>query len=229
VISAAAAVACGADDDSGGDDDRQSGSTIECEDGTVGQAGATAETDVRITRYDAQLTIADAGGDLTAAETITVQFDDSEHHGIFRDFSGEDYPVSDATGTLDGAPSGSFTANVVGGRLTLGDADVTLPAGEHDFGVSYSASDVLRPATDVDQDVQFDAAVLSSEWALDIAGATVTIALPSDSGDVSCIAGPGATASVAGAGTSTLVVTAGEVPAGSGVRVLVGVDGDPDE
>ena len=68
------------------------------------------------------------------------------------DFAGEDYPVTDATGTLDGAPSGSFAADVLGGRLTLGDADTTLPAGEHVFGVTYSANAVLEPATDVDQD-----------------------------------------------------------------------------
>ena len=215
-VAAAALAGCGSDDGGSGDDDAASDS-IACHEGTVGPADVTAESDVRITHYDAHLTIA-ANGDLTGQETITVEFDDSEHHGIYRKFS--DLVISDATGTLDGAPSGSFTD----GRLTLGDADATLAAGEHSFGVSYTAPAALEPPTDVAQDQQFDAAVINADWALDIADAEVTIVLPADDGDVSCIAGPGATASISGAGTTTLVVTAEDVPAGSGVRVLVGVD-----
>ncbi len=222
VVVAAALAGCGSDDDGGsGDDDGSSSKSIACEQGTVGPAGGPAENDVRITGYDASLTVA-ASGDLAAAETITVEFDDSEHHGIFRDFN-DDISVVGATGTVDGAPSGSFADDHDRSRLTLGDADVTLPAGEHEFGVAYTADTVL------DQDRQLDQTVLDSQWALDISDATVTIALPDAAGDVSCIAGPGATASISGAGTATLVVTADEVPAGSGVRVLAGVDADPDE
>ena len=150
---------------------------VSCEENSVGEGSPEADPAVRITSYEALLTIADAGdGSLAAQETLTVEFDDSEHHGIFRDFSGEDYPVSDATGTLDGAPSGSFAAGVLGGRLTLGAADTTLSAGEHEFGVDYSANGVLEPSTDVDGDLQFDAAVIESDWALDIADVEVTIA-----------------------------------------------------
>ena len=227
---AAALAGCGSDSD-GSDDTSGDGAppagAVQCEEGTVGDAGDPAEADVRITRYDAQLTIADTGA-LHATETIAAEFDDGEHHGIVRNLPGKDYAVSAATGTVDGAPSGVFNADVPGGgHLTLGDADVTLAAGEHVFGVDYTADSALEPSTGVAQDQQFDAAVIDPAWSLDIADATVTITLPADSGDVSCIVGPGATATITGVGTPTLVMTADEVPAGSGVRVLVGVDVPP--
>ena len=222
VLVAAAAVGCAPDDDPDDPDggDAGSASTVECQEGIVGEPGEPAESDVRITGYEAQLSIAPSG-DLTGAETITVEYDDSEHHGIFRDFD-DDLGVANAVGTLDGAPSGRFTTGAGGGRLTLGDPDITLSAGEHVFGVDYVADAVLGPPAGADHDLQLNLAVIEPAWSLDIADATVTIELPDDAGDVSCIAGAGATASITGAGTSTLVVTADEVPAGSGVKVLVG-------
>lgn len=225
--------ACDSGDGGGaerGTDDAASEPAVEgiaCTEGVVGESGGPAETDVAVTQYQSVLRVAD-DGDLDGSEVITVDFADSEHHGINRDFV-EELSIEEASGTLDGRPSGTFTQGTAGARLTLGDAEVTLPAGEHVFGVVYSANAVLAPASDVAQDWQLDLPVVDSGWALDIAEATVTIELPAESGDVSCVAGAGVEATISGAGTSTLVVTAPEVPAGTGIRVLIGTDHDPRE
>jgi hypothetical protein len=225
---------CGEDPTSSGDDgDAPALDGVPCETGDPGAGLGEAEPSaidegVVINEYDARLTISDSG-DLAATETLTVEFPDSDHHGIYRDFSEDDYAVADPSGTVDGEPHSEVERATDGVRLVLGQDDVTLDAGEHTFGIAYAASGVLEPATEVDQDRQFDASILDPGWALDIEHASITIGLPAPAGDVSCVAGLGATASIDGAGTTTLVLTADGVPAGSGVRVLVGVDVEPDE
>lgn len=221
---------CSGDGDGDGDDRDAAADVVVCEEGTLGDKAGPTDSAVRITAYDAVYRIARKGGGLRAEETITAEFDDAAHHGIFRDFDQDELTITDATGSVDGEPQAQVGPGPHGTRITLGNPDVTLDPGEHVFEIGFEANAVLAPATDVDQDWQFDAEVIDPGWTLDIEDVEVRIELPADtSGDVSCVVGPGASASIEGAGTATLVVTADEVPAGSGVRVVAGTDVDPYE
>lgn len=230
-VLALALAACS--DDGGDGGDKADDDTVACDSGTVGagQGQAGADAGALITSYDADYRIAGDGAALEASETITVELDDASHHGIFRDFDDDELIVADVSGTVDGKPQAQVGPGAGGGpRLTLGHPDKTLKPGEHVFDIAFEASSVLQPATEVDQDWQFAATVIGSDWAIDIEEAEVRIELPDgSSGDVVCTVGPGASAIVAGVGTSTLVLTADEVPAGSGVHVVAGTDVDPYE
>jgi hypothetical protein len=220
---------CSDDEKGNGDGDAEADAVV-CGTGKVGPAEGPAAEGVRITGYEADYEIDGKGGGLHAEEKITVDYDDGEHHGIYRDFDADELTVSDVTGTVDGETLAQVSPGPDGTRLTIGDPDSTLEPGEHVFGITFSSGAVLEPATDVDQDWQFEATVIDPGWTLDIEDAEVRIALPEgSSGDVSCVVGAGAEAHIDGAGTSTLVLTADEVPAGSGVRVIAGVDVDPYE
>lgn len=218
---------CSGDEKAHGD--KAATDAVTCVDGTVGEAGGPAEADVRVTGYDADLAITGKGG-LRGHESITVEYDDGGHHGIYRDFDEDDFTLTEVTGKLDGTTSAQVGPGPSGTRVTIGDPEVALDPGEHAVDIAYRASNVIAPAEDGSRKGQFAATVISPAWTLDIEDAVVRIHLPrGTSGDVACTVGDGASAHIDGAGTSTLVLTADEVPAGSGVRVVAEVAPYPGE
>jgi hypothetical protein len=219
----------GCSGDEGARGDKAATDSVTCVDGTVGEAGGPAEDDARVTGYDADLAITGKGG-LRGHESITVEYDDGGHHDIYRDFDDDDFTLTDVTAELDGTTSAQVGPGPSGTRVTIGDPEVALDPGEHVVDIAYRASNAIAPADDGGQTGRFAANVIGAGWALDIEDAVIRIHLPpGTSGDVACTVGDGASAHIDGAGTSTLVLTADEVPAGSGVRVVAEVAPYPGE
>ena len=199
-----------------------------------GGPGATETT--TITRYLADFTVA-ANGDLTATETLTVEFPYGKH-GIFRFFDRAD-PSSpharrdphDISVTMDGAPEPFALSTKSGGRYVvarIGDPNVTLVPGAHTYTIAYRIDGVLEPGTDSAR-TQFYWNLIPGGWAQEIDQARLTVHLPApitSSPPVQCAVGAGATTGcsrVVTEGRQNLVVTTGPLAPRTPVTIKAGL------
>ncbi|TQL68352.1 putative membrane protein DUF2207 [Nocardioides albertanoniae] len=236
------------------------------------------EEHTTITDYDGDFVVTDDGR-MSVTETVTVDFPDSESHGIFRFFDSRDPnapslrrrpenisvevdpKVSDRQkaqaivdrggweadelprlvekyGQADGTAQfllqfGNYaetekTTEGWSGRYTdirIGDEYSELPEGKHTYVLRYEMADVLLPSGDGSR---FYWNLIPSGWRQSIAHADLDLTLPADTADVRCAVGRGATdgcATTEGEGTSTLRITADDLPAGTPLTVQAGIPG----
>ncbi|GAA4118537.1 DUF2207 domain-containing protein [Nocardioides fonticola] len=180
----------------------------------AGSGGDTDET-TTITDYRADYRVDDSG-DLAVTETITVDFPNSDKHGIFRFFDTADSGLDtarvrprDIEVTMDGGEEPFEVLDEQHGRLVnvkIGDPDVYLSPGEHTYEISYAVDGVLLPDGDR---AQFFWDVVPGGWLQPITKARISVRLPAATvGDVGCAVGIGASGgcTAEGAGTDTLAV-----------------------
>lgn len=109
--------------------------------------------------------------------------------------------------------------------IRIGDEFSELPAGEHTYVIRYEMPDVLLPAGDGSR---FYWNLIPSGWRQPIEHADLTLTLPAETADVRCAVGRGTTdgcATTEGEGTSTLRITADDLPARTPLTVQAGVPG----
>lgn len=198
----------------------------------VGGLDTTTE-DTSITRYDAAFTVAE-DGDLTARETITVDFAGYGKHGIFRfwDVADSSEPNArriprDVSVTLDGVREDFAMLSEGRGRYRvarIGRESVTLDPGLHTYVISYTIDGVLQPG-DGAQPTQFYWDLIPGGWRQTIGAADLTVDLPVAPGEVDCAVGAGETGGCTAEvdGTRVTVVT-GPLPARTPVTLLAGLD-----
>jgi hypothetical protein len=186
-----------------------------------------------ITSYVAHFSVDDEG-DLTATETITVDFPVSGRHGIFRFFDKADTSAPharrvphDIDVTMDGGDVPFELLSEESGRIVdakIGDAGSTVPTGEHVYEISYEIDGVLEEGTD-GTETQLYWNLIPAGWKQTIAEADLTVDLPVEAAGVQCAVGAGATGGCAieGDGTRTLRVKATSLPANTPVTVKVGL------
>ncbi len=187
-----------------------------------------------ITSYVADFDIDDEG-DLTAVETITVDFPVSDRHGIFRFFDKSDDSAPNARRvphdievTMDGEDVPVDVQSAERGRYVLakiGDPDVYVSTGEHVYEISYQIDGVLEEGTD-GTETQFYWNLIPGGWLQEIEKSKLTVHLPVAAEDVQCAIGDGGDGSceARGDGTTTLRVRTGALPAQTPVTVKVGLD-----
>jgi hypothetical protein len=202
--------------------------------GELGDDEGVAKTeDTTITSYVGDFQVAD-DGDLTATETLTVDFPVSGKHGIFRFWDLEDPNAPDSRRTphdvevtMDGGDVPVEMLWQAGGQYRvakIGDPDSTVPTGEHVYEISYRVDGVLLPGSG-DAPTDFYWNLIPPGWAQEIAAADLTVHLPAATEDVRCAVGAderGCT--VEGEGTDTLRVTASDLAPRTSVTVKTGLD-----
>lgn len=177
-----------------------------------------------ITSYDARFDV-DAEGDLEAVETVRVLFPEEGKHGIFRYWdpvvpsSRQEHPAEDIEVTEDGEPAVvEVTEEDERYQVArIGDPDVTVPVGEHDYEISYAVADVLTEDGTV-----FYWSLVPAGWRQPIADATLTVTLPADAIAVECGVGNGddlARCDVDGEGSDELTVHVTDLAARTGVTI----------
>ena len=202
-------------------------------------AGASGSDPTTVSRFDATYALDDSG-DLVVTETIEVQFPDGEErHGIFRFFDERDpnEPRADRTPRLkvvtrDGEGEKYEWSTEGAGRhhvLKIGDGDVTLEPGTHTYVIRYEIDGVLLEGDEGD-DVSgstFYWNVVPGGSLMAIDRARVTLRFPVEPGAVECGVGTGAFdgCTVAGQGTSTVVVSADDLDPGTPMTVRIGLPG----
>lgn len=187
-----------------------------------------------ITSYVADFDVDDQG-DLTATETITVDFPVGDRHGIFRFFdtsSANDSNVRlvphDITVTQDGEDVPVELLDEDHHRYVnarIGDPSTTLAMGEHTYVISYKIDGVLQPGTD-GHETQFYWNLVPGGWRQPIQKTDLTVHLPVAGEDVQCAVGNGSSGGcrAKGEGTETLRVRTGSLPPQTPVTVKVGLD-----
>lgn len=175
----------------------------------------------------------DARGTLRAAETVTVDLEESRA-GLERRFDlrdpGSDRAVReprDVTVTRDGQAEEvrlDHEPGVVVARL--GDHDRAL-TGEHVYELRWTVPGVLAPASDADERARLRLDVLPSGWGTSVLGSRTSLELPSRPVRVECRAGADSCRPRVGA--ASVGVTTGSTAAGVPVAVDVLLDGDAPE
>ncbi|MDE1159566.1 MAG: DUF2207 domain-containing protein [Neorhizobium sp.] len=150
-----------------------------------------------------------ADGELTVAETITVQAEGVDiRHGIFRDFP---LTMQDADGrklrvdfdvvsvTRDGAPEDWTTESITGGiRIYAGSKDTVVSRGEHTYVLTYRTDRQIRFFPDHDE-LYWNVTGNGWQFAMQRASARVTLPGGATPTRLAAYTGPlGATASNAG-------------------------------
>jgi hypothetical protein len=180
--------------------------------------GQGSDEDTTITEYDATYDVA-ANGDLTATETLHVDFPSGDKHGIFRFFDRRDPSDThalrtpyDITVAMDGQPEPFSLSHQSHDRYVvarIGDPDVLLPSGTHVYTIGYRIDGVLEPGTDSTKTrTRFYWNVIPGGWAQYIQDVHVVVHLPAAATPAHCAVGNGAVAGceARGEGTTTLRV-----------------------
>lgn len=177
-----------------------------------------------ITSYDAAFDV-DASGRLDVVEGVTVLFPEEGLHGLFRHWDSvgpsptQEHVAEDIEVLADGAPA-VLEVTEQDDRYQvarIGDPEVTLPAGEHVYELSYSVADVLTEDGTV-----FYWHLVPSGWRQPIADATLTVTLPAAATTVECGVGNGddlTPCDVGGQGSRELTVHVTDLPARTGVTL----------
>jgi hypothetical protein len=107
----------------------------------------------------------------------------------------------------------------------IGDANRTVPTGEHVYQISYRIDGVLEEGTD-GTETQLYWNLIGGGWRQDITEATLTVHLPVAAEGVQCAIGSGSTdgCSITGDGTDTLVVHAADLAPNTPVTIKAGLD-----
>ena len=196
--------------------------------------GDGADEETWIQRYDAVFDISD-NGDLTATETLTVNFPYPGKHGIFRFWDRSDPTAPTARRiprniriTLDGDPVQVEMSKEAGGTIDvarIGSPTSTVTPGPHVYVIQYSIAGVLEPGTG-DQPTQFYWNLIPSGWAQVIKKSVLTVHLPAPAQDVQCAVGIDnhGPCTVTGAGTPSLQISTGVLRPRTPVTLKTGLD-----
>jgi len=195
--------------------------------------GVAKSEETTITSYVGDFEV-DEDGDLTATETLSVDFPSSGKHGIFRFWNLEDDNAPDSRRTphdiqvtMDGGDVPVELLWQAGGQYRVakvGDPESTVSPGQHVYKISYRVDGVLLPGSG-DAPTDFYWNLIPAGWAQDIVAADLTVHLPATAGDVQCAVGTDERAcTVEGEGTDTLHVTASDLAPRASVTVKAGLD-----
>jgi hypothetical protein len=215
---------------------------------TAPDTTASGPDPVRISDYQADYLVT-ADGSLAAKETLTTEFPVGRH-GIFRFWDLAD-PADEHVRLeprqikvqLDGRSVPVELSWQKGTRLRvakIGDPDATVSPGTHTYTITYRIDGVLSPTTvgndsasssswadDRPSESVFYWNVVAQGWQMNIDRATIRMTLPAASGQVQCTTGFGNAGldpcTIGGAGTDTVTVTTGALPARTPVTVRIGV------
>lgn len=199
----------------------------------VGQSAVAAET---IVSFDSAITVK-SDSSFEVQETITYDFGDTEHHGIFRDIpyryarDGANYRVRLAVRSVtDGAGRPvPFQQSKTGGmiRVQIGDPDA-LVSGRQMYVVIYAVQRAINFFDDHDE-LYWN--VTGNGWEVPIELATAEVSLPQavpvEQWEVSCYTGVlGSTdkncRADAGAGDGATFAASGALAGGEGLTIVVG-------
>jgi uncharacterized membrane protein YgcG len=158
-----------------------------------------ARADERILRYVSDVEVQKDSA-IEVTETIDVR---AEHvqiiHGIYRDFPtryrgphGTEFHVGFTLhgATLDGRPvKASVSPSGNGVRIKLGDADVDLPEGEHEFVIRYRATRLIGRFKDFDE-LYWNATGTDWMFPIDVAEARIRLPEPERFGQRHAYTGP---------------------------------------
>lgn len=143
-----------------------------------------AEEGWEIDRFRSDIAI-QPSGEVQVTETITVDFNQLEKHGIFRDIpieyqSNEEKVYTELTveSVLQNGQKMQYEEDRDGGytHLKIGDPDKTI-SGVHTYTIVYSVKGVLRGFTDYDE-LYWN--VTGDQWAVPINRAEARVTLPND-------------------------------------------------
>lgn len=190
------------------------------------ESDAAAETAV-ITNYTADFEV-DADGDMSATETLDVDFPLSKH-GIFRFFDIADpadshirYVPENIRVTRDGSSDGVDLSTERGGRYVvakIGRADVSL-SGSHRYVITYDVDGVLSDPINGARGSQFYWNLIPGGWRMPITKATLRATTPTPPQDTRCAVGAGSDAGCqASTSGNTLTVTTGSLEPNTPVTV----------
>ena len=209
-------------------------------------SSSTASDPVTITHYQAAMSIS-ADGLLTARETITGDFPYGRH-GIFRFWDVRDasdshnrYTPDITSITMDNAPIPYELQWQSGHRYRvakIGDPNNYVDPGEHTFVIDYTIAGAISPitagtgtfvsnqGTPTGAQSAFYWNVVAPGWLNDITKADITITLPSPALQVQCTAGTlesksGGPCTIAGTGTTTVTLSASDIPPSTGMTVRI--------
>jgi len=192
----------------------------------------TTDSDFTISSYRATMDIS-TEGDLTVDEVLGIDFSVTGKHGIFRFWDRADPSAPHArrnpqhvTVMMDGEPEPFELSDASSGRYLVakvGDPDVTLDPGLHQYAIHYEIDGVLEPGT--------DGTASQFYWNLvpdgpDIDQADILVHLPAVAESVRCAQGSGATTgcTARGEGGTKLRVRTGPLAPHTPVTVKVGLD-----
>lgn len=210
----------------------------------VPTAGSSGSDPVTITTYEASYTVSQ-DGTLDAVETITAEFPWGRH-GIFRywdlaDFGDPSvrYRPRNIDITLDGDAVPVEMLWEQGRRYRvakIGDADSYVSPGSHTYQIRYEIRGALGPNplrgaeansswSDGDSSrSEFVWDVVGSGWSMSIDRADITVNLPTEPDQLECSILGRTDCSVTGEGTSTLRLTAADLPANTPVTIRAAMD-----
>ncbi|WFR70862.1 DUF2207 domain-containing protein [Prescottella defluvii] len=191
---------------------------------------SSVDEPVTITTYAADYGV-DAGGRLTATETLSAEFP-SGRHGIFRFWdvtTASDPHVRHVPDIVlveqDGGPASFERSTSQGARfdvVKIGDPDVYVTPGPHVYRISYTIDGVLDPAGNEAGSV-FHWSVVAPGWQMPMDRADVTVHLPSPSTAVECHV-TGSFCAVTGEGTDTVTIGATGLAPRTGVDARIGLE-----
>ena len=147
--------------------------------------GAQQPDTASISRYTADLDLS-ADGSLRTTEQLSVELPPGKR-GIFRIFdtadprrADVDHPISDVMVTRDGAPDDIEITTGPRGTETvrIGNEDVFLDPGTHEYTIRSVTSDVFEPGRSGETLWWWD--VVGSGWQMRMDDVTITVALPAE-------------------------------------------------
>jgi hypothetical protein len=166
----------------------------------LGSAGE-GEDPTTIDKYVARFVVGE-DGTMRAVETIDVEVDTFDRHGIFRFFDRADRSAPhlrrdpyDIEVLQDGEPAQVELLTEDHGRflvVKIGDPDRTLSLGVHRYEISYAVDDVLIDDPDREGS-RFYWQVLPGGWAQTIDEFRSRVYLPAEAADIQCAIGAGTT------------------------------------
>ncbi len=174
--------------------------------------GSAGRDTAAITSYAAVMDL-DGDGDLFIEERITVLMPPAKR-GIFRILDtaaprrdNVTHPVDVIAVERDGSPEPWTVVPSAPGTtsIRIGEESVFLPAGEHDYRIRSSTTDVLEPGDDGETLWWWD--VVGSGWQMPMATVDISVALPATPLRTECVQGDDTPCTAAVEGTSLRVRT----------------------
>lgn len=213
-----------------------------------GESSESAGPDsMRVTQYDADFAV-DAKGKLTAQERLSVDMP-SGKRGIFKFWDSHD-PVDDSRRlspknidvSRDGSPDMVSLSTEGGMRYQVarvGDPEVYLSKGPHEYVIDYTIDGVLHDASwqpgngtsgswgEPDESSStFAWSLIDAGWRMPMGATTSKVSLPGKVTEAACQVGSSdkTECSVDGVGTNELTIKTGTIPANTSVALVARVD-----
>jgi uncharacterized membrane protein YgcG len=193
-----------------------------------------------ITNYEATYNI-QSDGTLNVDETLQTDVTTPDRHGIFQFFDITDpsnpnvryVPTIDSV-TRDGVAEHSETSWQNGRTivvLKIGSATTLLDTGAHTYDIKYTIKGVISPNPDTKSPnkAAFNWNIVQRGWLMDILKSHVVVNLPQTAQGADCKeVGYGASpCTLTGKGAKQVIVDTGSIKAGSGIALLVTMEGPP--